>query len=79
VNPATPRTTLLVSPESGKWIVKNVGQAVILAEFARKGAAIHWAREAAKSSKPSSLRVHGKDGQIQAEYNYGKPPRRSKV
>jgi hypothetical protein len=73
-----PRTIFTVGPAVGEgWEVSGNGQNS-MKHFERKNEALKWARQTARQSQPSQLRVKGANGRIQTEYTYGSDPRETK-
>jgi hypothetical protein len=58
--------------------VKRVGAKRAAKVFESKKDAIARGKELAKHAGLGQVRVHGRDGDIEAEYTYGKDPRKSR-
>lgn len=72
----TTRRVYDLRPAQGAWEVRSAEENP--RRFERKAEALTYAREAARSHRPSQLRIHGSNGRIQTEHTYGGDPRRSR-
>lgn len=64
--------------DSAQWRVLEQGKSKPLSVHDTKKEAVEWGREIAKSSQPSQIKIHKRDGKIQEERTYGEDPRRLK-
>lgn len=67
-----------VIPAGDGWRVKRIGARRADSMHGRKADAVARARVLAKGTVLRQVRVHGENGRIQAEYTYGRDPRRSR-
>lgn len=70
------RKTYHVTPHDDCWRVRRAGAVRAASVFGSKAKAIARAKELATKAVLGQVKVHGRDGDIQAEYTYGKDPRR---
>lgn len=70
------RKTYHVTLVRSAWRVKSAGVARADGIFERKSQAVARARQLATKAKLGQVKVHGRDGRIQAEYTYGEDPPR---
>jgi Uncharacterized protein conserved in bacteria (DUF2188) len=69
------RTKHHVTPTGkGNWKVKREGTSRADSVHEQKSDAVARARALVKSSKPSQMIIHGRDGKIQTEHTYGPDP-----
>ena len=69
--PAVATTTLHVLPsEGGGWAIRKKGSTEDVGTFPTKKEAMTAARAEADDHRPSTLVVHGADGQIQRSHSY---------
>jgi hypothetical protein len=62
----------------GGWNVKPEGVHRNIQHTKTKQEALNYARQLAKQTQPSQIKVHNRTGRIQTEYTYGNDPRKSK-
>jgi hypothetical protein len=67
-----------VIPAGDEWRVKRIGAYRADSMHGRKSDAVARARVLARGKALRQVCVHGKDGRIQAEYTYGRDPRRTR-
>jgi len=69
------RTVFHVVPNANGWEVKRegTGQTEFLVDD--KDNAVNHARDLARSSEPSQVLIHTRDGKIETEHTYGNDPR----
>lgn len=69
------RVTYHVTPtKDGDWKTKRSGADRAAGIHENKSDAIAQAKELAKKQPLGQVKVHGKEGDIQTEYTYGKDP-----
>ncbi len=56
------------------WAIKKEGSDRVSSTHKTKDEAIDKARELAKDTKPSQIKIHGLDGKIQTEHTYKGDP-----
>jgi hypothetical protein len=66
-----------VTPAAGGWRVKREHAGRADSVHGRKAPALARAKWLVRRAALGQVKVHGKDGEIQMEYTYGKDPRRS--
>jgi hypothetical protein len=73
--PAMGRAKDLVTPMGkGNWTVKREGASRADSVHAKTSDAVERARDLGRSSKPSLIIIHGRDGTILTEHTYGPDP-----
>ena len=73
--PAMGRAKYHVTPMGkGNWTVKREGASRADSVHAKKSDAVERARDLGRSSKPSQIIIHGRDGTILTEHTSGPDP-----